>query len=78
MPLIDRRQLFVSLERIDSEIGRCVIFVPLWCPWETGNRAVRGPQTCASTALVRRVYLTDNHVSTQHMYLPSADWDQCV
>ena len=60
--LVDRRQLFVSLDRIDNEI-RDGSFSHRFDAFETKQPCGAGSQTCAATALVRRVYLP-GYVST--------------
>ncbi len=55
----DRRQLFVSLDRIDRRLGTCHIRTALLSSKPATVRYGAGSQTCASTALVRRVYLTE-------------------
>ena len=62
--LVDRRQLFVSLDRIDSEI-RDGSFSHRFDAFETKQPCGAGSQTCAATALVRRVYLPE-YVSTRY------------
>ena len=60
--LVDRRQLFVSLDRIDNEI-RDGSFSHRFDAFETKQPCGAGSQTCAARALVRRVYLP-GYVST--------------
>ena len=62
--LVDRRQLFVSLDHIDSEITDGS-FLHRFDAFETKQPCGAGSQTCAATALVRRVYLP-GYVSTRY------------
>lgn len=55
--LIDRRQSFVSQERIDS--GLNVSFLNRFDVLEAAQPCGAGSATCASTTLVRRVYPTE-------------------